>query len=1340
MSSIFISHSSKDNATAEEMRSWLAARGHHSVFLDFDPANGIPAGRNWEQELYRNIRSCRAVIVLCSEHSMSSRWCFMEITHARALGKHLFPVKIDGCNVDELLMDRQIIDFTTRKEEALQRLWNGILASGLDPADAFDWDAARSPFPGLFAFDEKDAAIFFGREDEIGESLDLLNRVRRLGQSRLVMILGASGSGKSSLLRAGLVPRLRRDTDRWLVIGPFRPRDDATRALAEALSDAFKHAGRPLPTERILKRLHEAQESGHLPDAESKKTNPTPFDRAPLLNEIERMKELLPKSAGAEIHRYLHLLRSAVSAEPTTAAGSNPDAGAEQLTPVIDEFARDLRYCSGREDATVLLLIDQFEELLGLGADHENSRFLQVLRSSLERTGTAVMTLGTMRSDFLGQLQISPALLGLSYESLSLGPMPPGRLAEVIEKPAQLAAVELEPGLVQTLLADAATENALPLLAFTLRELYERYGKDGVLSIEEYRDRLGGLKGAVAQAAEDVLSPARGSKEIEASLRAAFLQMVRMTDDGAYVRSRAHWDDLPAETHALMERFVQARLLVADSDNRGRTLEVAHEELFRSWGRAVKWLQESSEALRLRHEIQAASHSWEKNSRAAEYLWKGGRLVRARELIESKVLPLDALDREFIVTSHEAETASIAAEQARVRRELRRNRILAAVSFSAFLLAAIGGVVMFNLRNEAVRQAQLADSGRLASQSLNVLNGRLDLALLLSLESFKAAVPPTTEAVNSLLQAAGHNRRLLRFLNGHSNSVFSLAFSPDGHHLASAGCLTDQTFSPELGCDGWEVRLWDVANGTALWAAEGYGNVVQKLRFSTDGKSLASAACDSTKVGCVNTDFRLWDVEKGTELPMADWVQHGSWTSNERGAARTAAMEAARGNPRSMIILSDKATGRKQTLEGHFDLIFTLAFNPAGTLLASGGRDRTIVLWDVSVDDNASPFAVGSFNAHVDEVNSVAYSLAGERLASAGYDREVIVWDVRSGKPLHRLQGHSEQVNGVAFSPDGKLLASGAGNDLGTAKDTSIRLWDVESGKLVATLQGHELGVLGLAFNNDGTRLASAGDDNTVLIWDVAARKRITTLSNAPNGPIFSVAFSPDGKRVVSGNYGGGADSGTVIMWDIETGKRLWTGEHRERVYSVAFSPDGKYVASGSRDKTAILWDAENGRPRRTFAEHTDWVRGVAFSPDSKRLATAGMDRTIRLWDVETGRQLSNIEWQAVSENASWVNSVAFGPDGGRLAAAGCKERDDSPGGSGNCEAGQIRLWDFSNAHAQTVACRRANRNLTQEEWDRYLPGRNYQCTCSDSPPGRNTSLSTQSLTCDGKPLARRNK
>src|SRR6476661_3657710 len=180
MSAIFISHSSADNALASEVATQLADLGHRSVFLDFDPAQGIPAGRNWEQELYLRLRTSQAVIVVCSRHSMASPWCFAEITHARALGKAIFPLRADDADIVPLLHDVQIIDARSDRTQAWTRLASGLVAAGLDPLRLFQWDGTRPPYPGLLAFQKADAALYFGRESAIQKTLDALNRLQRL--------------------------------------------------------------------------------------------------------------------------------------------------------------------------------------------------------------------------------------------------------------------------------------------------------------------------------------------------------------------------------------------------------------------------------------------------------------------------------------------------------------------------------------------------------------------------------------------------------------------------------------------------------------------------------------------------------------------------------------------------------------------------------------------------------------------------------------------------------------------------------------------------------------------------------------------------------------------------------------------------------------------------------------------------------------------------------------------------------------------------------------------------------------------------------------------------------
>jgi len=620
---IFISHSSKDNQSANTLKEYLEAHGHRSFFLDFDPEDGIPAGREWERELYRRVRSCQLMIVICSRASMDSRWCFMEMTHARALGKPLLAIKIDDCNLDGVLADRQAVDLTKDGDKAYERLLNGIAAAGLDPANTFTLDPKRPPYPGLLSFREEDAAIFFGRTDEISQGLELLNRIHHVGEPGFVMVLGASGTGKSSLARAGLVPRLRRDPSKWIVIEPFRPR-----------------------------------------------TQP-----------MQEFKKALVRSGWKDIAETIN------------------DRNEENS--VLDALVQ-LRDRSPDPDAKILVVVDQFEELLG----GESSSFLKQLRRGAEHPDLPAVILGTMRSDFLDRFQNSAPLLDLDYRVLSLGPMSVEDIREIIEEPAKEKDAEFEAELVTALIEDAGTPNTLPLLAFTLRELWESCSDDGLLTLEEYRDQIGGLHKVIGRAADNVQKSAHITPEQEILLRTAFLAMMRVTDDGKYSRRAVKWNDLPEEVRPLLERFVEARLLVSGTDGAEKVVEVAHERLFDSWEKLRRWINENTEALGLRRDIESAAHTWEE-TKHKDLLWRGARVSRARELSTNGNMLLDDAGRRFIKASERIE-------------KIRRWSAIAVVSVVLLVVTILG--VNGWVAAESARWNQLQAEERAYTAQIQELN------------------------------------------------------------------------------------------------------------------------------------------------------------------------------------------------------------------------------------------------------------------------------------------------------------------------------------------------------------------------------------------------------------------------------------------------------------------------------------------------------------------------------------------------------------------------------------------------------------------------------------------
>jgi len=324
---------------------------------------------------------------------------------------------------------------------------------------------------------------------------------------------------------------------------------------------------------------------------------------------------------------------------------------------------------------------------------------------------------------------------------------------------------------------------------------------------------------------------------------------------------------------------------------------------------------------------------------------------------------------------------------------------------------------------------------------------------------------------------------------------------------------------------------------------------------------------------------------------------------------------------------------------GQVSPILSIALAPDGKVLASGGADNTIVLWDV-----ASGREIRVLRGHTGDIHSVAFSPDGKVLASASSDKTIKLWNATSGGEIGTLNGHTNEVYSVAFSPDGKVLASGS-------LDHTIKLWDATSGGQLGSLTGHTANVLCVAFSPDGRMLASGSADKTVKLWDLINGRELRTLSGHTNG-VASVAFSPDGKLVASGSL-----DRTVILWELGGGHQLLG--HTQAVFSLAFSPDGKVLFSASFDCTIKLWDVASGREARTIAGRADWIESIVYSPDGKVLAAASDDQTVKLWDVASGRQT-----RTLLGHTSGVIAVAISPDGTILA-------------SGDADH-FIKLWDPS--------------------------------------------------------------
>ena len=496
----------------------------------------------------------------------------------------------EGAAMPGILTERQLIDLRTNGDEGFTRLWRALEQLDLGGVTK-DWDPKAPPYLGLSAYQEEHAAVFFGREEESLAGTELLER----GAPGLIMVLGASGSGKSSLVRAGILPRLRPQDD-WLILDPFRPGRDPWAEVTESLVHAYgryaqahlDESGRREQIRETIRAGWRASTSAGFPSSAA--GSDQPLQRAADDDRVQRLIELIqrldddpPPPVTDRVRHYLQwslddLRRLCAPADETPTSRSS----LHTATPLV-EVAHDLRRLSNRRDARVLLVVDQFEELLGQEpVDPAVHAFLELLRTSVEAEHSPLAVLCTMRSDFLGLFQRHPALQGVDFESLSLGPMRIDGMRRVIEMPARLAAIEIEDGLADRLLADTETPDALPLLSFTLWVMCRDRRDDERLTVAAY-ERLGGLQGTIAREADAVLASAVRDQKQE-DLRKALLQMARLSEDGSYARRPVEWDNAEVRrVDAFLAKLVDRRVLVSRMEGDRRVIEVAHEALFRAW-------------------------------------------------------------------------------------------------------------------------------------------------------------------------------------------------------------------------------------------------------------------------------------------------------------------------------------------------------------------------------------------------------------------------------------------------------------------------------------------------------------------------------------------------------------------------------------------------------------------------------------------------------------------------------------------------------------------------------------------------------------------------------------
>ena len=1140
MSHIFISHSSRDVEQSARLLTCLHANGFVETFLDFDKHAGLAPGADWERTLYREIVGAEAVILILTKNWFDSKWCFAEFTQARALGKAIFPLIEAPTGEAFVSGDIQHLDLVKDREGGLARLVAELTGVVANARGGFNWDPTRPPYPGLLAFDEADAAIYFGRDDDIRRLIERFNARRAQGGAKMITILGASGSGKSSLIRAGVLPRLKRDKRNWIALPPFRPQLHPMEELAQAVAVAL--------------------------------------------------------GSGADWRHWRDAFLS------------------EDLSRTLSELALDLRAKHGSNEAQILITVDQAEELFGASEKAGAERFLRVL-NALQDEHLPFLVALTLRSDFLGELQQAPALTA-PFEEFSLKPMPLARVRDIIEGPARSAGLTVDDALIAAAMNDAATDDALPLLAFALRELYDRFGQKKHLTVEAYRalgddaGQLSPLENAVRRKADEVLAAASPSPEDLQALKQAFVPaMVRVNSEGEYVRRPARFDGLPAGARPLIERLAKARLLIIHKEQDVTMVEVAHEALLRKWPLLRGWLDEEREFLIGKDQLEKDLADWEKApaGEKTEALLSGLKLSRARAWWVDKPLQLSETERRFIYASvehHEAEAA---------RRERARRRVQQASVTAALVLAVCLAGATWEWWIARARQATAESRELAAVAEQDVVSGG-DLGRALRTAVAAAERSPTNQAEHALRTVL--EGPLEHLILHHGGPVYTGSFSSDGRLIVTAS--GDHT-----------ARVWDAAAGRLLATLSGHVGPVNDAAFSPDGNRIVTASDDGTA--------RVWDAGTGNMLATLSGpdveVRKAAFSPDGKRIVTNGADNSAR--------VWDAETGLlRATLRGHTRVVYDAAFSPDGNRIVTASDDGTARVWDAGTG-----LLQATLSGHARVVCKAAFSPDGRRIVTASWDQTARVWNAETGRLLEILVGHGGALYDVAFSPDGRRIVT-------ASADYTARVWLADTGYLLATLTGHTGPVIDAAFSSDGRRVVTTSEDATARVWNADSGQWIATLGGGA-GAIYDAAFSPDGSRIItSGN------DGVARVWDADIGHPLAviTG-FSGRVFDAEFSPDGKHIVTASEDTTARVWDAEAGTVQTTMAGHSLMLYSAAFSPDGMRLVTGSADRTARVWDAGTGKLVATL-----AGHTGRVNEAAFSPDGRRVVAAS----DD----------GTARAWD----------------------------------------------------------------
>jgi WD40 repeat protein len=1178
-----------------------------------------------------------------------------------------------------------------------------------DPLLAPALPDALCPYLGLDAFSETSAERFFGRQELIARLLD------RLRRHCLIAVVGPSGSGKSSVVRAGLIPALRGGalpgSETWRYLPPIVPGSDPLANLARLFQ----------PEDTTAKNAKDAKEDKTMPSALfalSAVSHPVvlvvdQFEEVfTLCDDVPARQAFIANLLGLANapepqHRVILTMRSDFETFVARVPELQPlfERGRVQVTPLSAAELREaieapaaqvgLKFEQGVVD---LLLQDILGEpaglpllqftLLKLWEQRERNR---VTRAAYDRVGGGRLALARSADAFYQGLIPEDQV---TAKRILLRMVRPGEGLEItsqrVRRTALLQGGE-DPGRVERVLGRLIDARLVRLTAGetseddqveVAHEALVRNWPTLVDWLEEEKAAIATRRRLESRAAEWARL-GRGEAglldEVEWREAERWLQ-------GAEAQFLGYDAALPAfvaVSRAATERAEReheaAHLRELDQ---ARALAEAQRKLAQAQARTARRLRRAAVTLivLLAVAVLAAGYAFIQQSEATKQ-------QHVAQIAEATAL---------------ADASARATAQAQAQREAATAR---AAESTAQLAQATTTAALVTVK----QQDQLANAEKWAAIAGNSLGGDPVRSLLLALQAqaATAAFPlsRTTEIINTLEEAVVESR-VQKTFQGNTKAMLSIAFSPDGERIATGNVdgiatiwdvksgktlrtlqvgdkVTGVAFSPvdretiatvtdEGAIQLWNTTSgvspsgWDAISGSPIIGANGrpapdQARSLYDVTFSPDGNLLGVASADGTG--------QVWDIQRGIKIHV---IQHlaavgeitfshdGKWiaTASADGTAQICDLE---GNPQRLL-LNPRRTILSSDDNRNIDVLNTVAFSPDDTYVATAGNDKIARIWD-----RATGAKVHELQGHQGTIYAVTFSPDGEKLATASRDQTIKLWSVASGRLLLTLVGHTNTVNSIAFSPDrdGKQLASAS--------------WDGTANVWNATVH-HIAEIEGVVFSPDSTRFASASQDGTAKVWDAASGERLLTLKHYPGAQresslVLSITFNYSGTQLVTT----GTDS-RARLWNAQTGDLLAAfPSETDSVKTMAvigadFSRDDLYLATVSVDGIATIWDVISHQQIQSFSDPSG-LHSIRFSRDGQTMLTSGSDGRARVWDVKTGTLRFTLNAQQGT-----VYDAEFSPDGKHIATAG--------------EDGLVKIWDTTTPSSTLVMTLTGHLNL----------------------------------------------